>query len=319
QRPSAAEWGRHFHDILEQRQLERCSAHPNDPAHIHFMGKPCAACHLERSVAASTAAQVTAPLRLRSTPLPLPRRPPPPPPLRHRPIVSALSLVLALVSLCLCVAGLSGLLPGAHELSTILDNPRPQVLSLEAFLAHGSQQPWVTITDAYVNVRQGHKQQWPTDSDGPLLPLVTYDSGDPSQKSDLFVARYGHVVAYPVCDRYGRAISLDGYFDPDSQPKWDRRRGVWSNYNQDWGCYPVPNYRAEPRTLSGMLSTVDEKSALWQAFHDRGVEHPTILKLGDTPPSLDNALFHLGAGAVSFALGAALLFFLYRRKLIFAS
>jgi serine/threonine protein kinase len=52
-RPSAGEWGQHFHNILEQKRLERCSAHPNDAAHIRFLNKPCGTCHLEKTADAS--------------------------------------------------------------------------------------------------------------------------------------------------------------------------------------------------------------------------------------------------------------------------
>ncbi len=48
-RPTTIEWFHHLSRLLDskQHQLARCKNEPNNPAHIHFLGKPCMACQLE--------------------------------------------------------------------------------------------------------------------------------------------------------------------------------------------------------------------------------------------------------------------------------
>lgn len=47
QRPSAREWNEHFSGILNLKMLQKCALYPEDPGHIHFVGKSCGTCYFE--------------------------------------------------------------------------------------------------------------------------------------------------------------------------------------------------------------------------------------------------------------------------------
>jgi len=46
-RPAAQDWARLLDDMLRNKALTRCEAHPADVAHIHFAEKGCPACYLQ--------------------------------------------------------------------------------------------------------------------------------------------------------------------------------------------------------------------------------------------------------------------------------
>ena len=56
-RPALSEWRQHFRDLIEQRDFVKCQSKPADPNHIHFVGKPCRKCFLEKRAASMNVRQ----------------------------------------------------------------------------------------------------------------------------------------------------------------------------------------------------------------------------------------------------------------------
>lgn len=58
-RPAASEWSDYFKGVLNERRLQRCDSHPNDPTHIRFEGKACGLCHFDRILSTPLTAKAT--------------------------------------------------------------------------------------------------------------------------------------------------------------------------------------------------------------------------------------------------------------------
>jgi hypothetical protein len=156
ERPSVKEWSEHCHQLLTGQGLQRCGVRPPDPAHIHFAGKPCGACHFEGLIAGAKGDRMIrvvpyrpAPGGVTSTPgsvVPTPVVSPPPSPprgdrlkrLARKPAVRFLLAAGALLGLLIAAALCSS--PTPDPLPDPPPTPRPLASETLVFKAHDVEQ-----------------------------------------------------------------------------------------------------------------------------------------------------------------------------------